>query len=122
MFETQVKLKHAIYVPIVIQQYANINNLFISVNWSLYFGWYLHPSSEAHVTVSTASGISKTVTATPSNHVQERLYKVMQGCTVNKTLKETKFMKCNTTNNRHLSIPHNVYKYILLLRDRKVFF
>jgi len=25
--------------------------------------WYLHPSSGAHVTVSTASGIGKTVTA-----------------------------------------------------------
>ena len=28
------------------------------------FGWYLHPSSEAHITVSTASGICHTVTAT----------------------------------------------------------
>jgi len=28
------------------------------------FGWYLHPSSGAHTTVSTASGICHTVTAT----------------------------------------------------------
>jgi hypothetical protein len=27
------------------------------------FGWYFHPSSEAHTTVSTASGICHTVTA-----------------------------------------------------------
>ena len=36
--------------------------LFISVNRSTCFVWYLHPSSGAHVTVSTASGIGKTVT------------------------------------------------------------
>jgi len=51
-------------MPIIIQQYANIYILFISVNRSTCFGWYLHPSSGAHVTVSTASDISKTVTAT----------------------------------------------------------
>ena len=28
-----------------------------------YFGWYFHPSSGAHSTVSTASGICHTVTA-----------------------------------------------------------
>jgi len=33
-------------------------------NRSTCVGWYLHPSSGAHFTVSTASGISKTVTAT----------------------------------------------------------
>ena len=38
--------------------------VFISANRSTYFGWYLHPSSGAHITVSTASGISETVTAT----------------------------------------------------------
>jgi hypothetical protein len=27
------------------------------------FGWYFHPSSGAHTTVSTASGICQTVTA-----------------------------------------------------------
>jgi hypothetical protein len=50
-------------MPIFIQRYATIYSLFISVNCSTCFGWYLHPSSGAHVTVSTATGISKTVTA-----------------------------------------------------------
>jgi hypothetical protein len=51
-------------VPIIIRRDATIYSLFISVNCSTCFGWYLHPSSGAHVTVSTASGVSKTVTAT----------------------------------------------------------
>ena len=38
--------------------------LFISGNCSTCFGWYHHPSSGAHTTVSTASGICHTVTAT----------------------------------------------------------
>jgi hypothetical protein len=37
--------------------------VFISGNCSTYFGWYFHPSSSAHTTVSTASGICHTVTA-----------------------------------------------------------
>ena len=37
---------------------------FISVNCSTCFWWYLHPSSGAHTTVSTASGICQSVTAT----------------------------------------------------------
>jgi hypothetical protein len=41
-----------------------IQFIYISVNCSTCFGWYLHPSSGAHITVSTASGISVTVTAT----------------------------------------------------------
>jgi len=49
---------------IITQQDATTYSLFISVNRSTCFGWYLHPSSGANVTVSTASGISKTVTAT----------------------------------------------------------
>jgi len=40
------------------QQYS----LFISANCSTYFGWYLHPSSRSHITVSTVSGIIETVT------------------------------------------------------------
>jgi len=52
------------YVAIIIQQDAAICSLFISVNCSTYFGWYLHPSSGAQVTVSTVSGINETVTAT----------------------------------------------------------
>ena len=40
------------------------SGLFISVNCSTCFGWYLHPSSTAHITVSTVSGITETVTTT----------------------------------------------------------
>ena len=47
-----------------VQQDATIYSLFISANCSTCFGWYIHPSSGANVTVSTAPGISKTVTAT----------------------------------------------------------
>ena len=50
------------YMPINVQKDATIYSLFISVNRSTCFGWYLHPSSGAHVTVSTVSVISKTVT------------------------------------------------------------
>ena len=52
------------YIPIYIQQDATLHSLFISGNCSTCFGWYLHPSSGAHTTVSTASGICHTVTAT----------------------------------------------------------
>ena len=51
-------------MPIIVQQDATMYSLFISVNGCTRFGWYLHPSSGAHVTVATASGISETVTAT----------------------------------------------------------
>jgi hypothetical protein len=46
-----------------IQQDATLHGLFISGNCSICFGWYFHPSSGAHTTVSTASGICHTVTA-----------------------------------------------------------
>jgi hypothetical protein len=46
-----------------IQQDATSHNLCISGNCSTCFGWYVHPSSGAHTTVSTASGICHTVTA-----------------------------------------------------------
>jgi len=39
-------------------------SLFVTANRATCFGWYLHPSSGADVTVSTAYGISKTVNAT----------------------------------------------------------
>jgi hypothetical protein len=39
------------------------HSLFISGNCSTCFGWYFYPSSRAHTTVSTASGICHTVTA-----------------------------------------------------------
>jgi len=50
-------------IPIYIQQDATLHILFISGNCSTCFGWYFHPSSGAHTTVSTASGICHTVTA-----------------------------------------------------------
>jgi hypothetical protein len=40
-----------------IQQDAKLHSLFISGNCSTCFGLYFHPSSGAHTTVSTASGI-----------------------------------------------------------------
>jgi len=39
-----------------------LHSLFISGNCSTCFGWYFHPSSGAHTTVSTASGICHIVT------------------------------------------------------------
>jgi hypothetical protein len=48
---------------IYIQQDAPLHSLFISGNCSTYVGWYFHPSSGEHTTVSTASGICHTVTA-----------------------------------------------------------
>jgi hypothetical protein len=50
-------------IPIYIQQDATLHSLFISGNCSACFGWYFHPSSGAHTTVSTAPGICHTVTA-----------------------------------------------------------
>ena len=52
------------YVLIYIQQDATLHSLFISGNCSICFGWYLHPSSGAHATVSAASGTCQTVTTT----------------------------------------------------------
>jgi hypothetical protein len=46
-----------------IQQDAMLHSLSISGNCSTCSGWYFHPSSGAHTTVSTASGIFHTVTA-----------------------------------------------------------
>jgi hypothetical protein len=51
-------------ILIYIQQDATLHILFISGNFSTFFGWYFHPSWGAHTTVSTASGIChNTVTA-----------------------------------------------------------
>jgi hypothetical protein len=47
-----------------IQQDATLHRLFISGNCSTCFGWYFHPSSGAHTSVSTVPGICHTVTAT----------------------------------------------------------
>jgi hypothetical protein len=55
---------HRKYIPIYIQQDTTLHSLFISENFSTCFGWYLHPSSGEQTTVSTASSICHTVTAT----------------------------------------------------------
>ena len=44
------------YILIYIQQDATLHSLFISGNCSICLGWYPHPSSGAHTTVSTAPG------------------------------------------------------------------
>jgi hypothetical protein len=54
---------HRNNIPIYIQQHATLHSLFITGNCSTCFGWYFHPSSGAHTTVSTTSGICHTVTA-----------------------------------------------------------
>jgi hypothetical protein len=51
-------------IPIYIQQDATLHSLFISRNCCTCFGWFLHPSSGAHTTISAASGICHTITAT----------------------------------------------------------
>ena len=52
------------FVSIIIQEDATIYSLFISANCSTCFGWYLHPSSGDHNTVSKVSDIIETVSAT----------------------------------------------------------
>jgi hypothetical protein len=41
-------------IPIYIQQDATLHSLFTTGNCTTCFGWYFHPSSGAHTTVSTA--------------------------------------------------------------------
>ena len=55
---------HLEYISIYIQQDAMLHSLFMFGNCSTCFGWYLHPSSGVRTTVSTASGICHTITAT----------------------------------------------------------
>jgi len=61
-------------MTVIIQQGSTVYCLFISVNFSTCFGWYFHPSSGAHNTVFTESGINGTVTATcrERGHVHDR--------------------------------------------------
>ena len=47
---------HRKSMSIIVQEDVTIYSLFISVNCSTCFGWYLHPSSGVHITVTTASG------------------------------------------------------------------
>jgi hypothetical protein len=49
------------FIPIYVQQDATLHSLFMYGNCSTCFGWYLHPLSGAHTTVSTVSGICHTV-------------------------------------------------------------
>ena len=51
-------------IPTYIQQDATLHSLFSAGNCSTCFECYLPPSSGAYTTVSTASGICHTVTAT----------------------------------------------------------
>jgi hypothetical protein len=60
----QICGKFLSHIPIYIRQDATLHSLFISWNCSTCFRWYLHPSSGAHTSVSTASGICQTDTAT----------------------------------------------------------
>ena len=71
----QLHLQHLVFVTPLLQpaatQYSNIyptrcdvTQFILSGNCSTCFGWYLHPSSGARTTVSTASGICQTVAAT----------------------------------------------------------
>jgi len=66
-FHKQWTTNDALKWPTIVQQDATIYSLSVSVNSSTCFGWYLHPSSRAHVTVSPASGISKTVSVVNVN-------------------------------------------------------
>jgi len=49
--------QHTVYIYIYIY-------IYIYANCSAYFGWYLHPSSRTHITVSTVSGIIEADTVT----------------------------------------------------------
>jgi len=64
------------YMSIIVQQDATIYSLFISLNRSTCFGWYLQPLSGVHVTVSTASPVLNVTGRElqfPSSHVHGRL-------------------------------------------------
>jgi len=56
-------MKVTFYRVMSIQPDSSQFNLFKSFNFSTCFVWYLHPSSAAHNTVSTVSGINETRTA-----------------------------------------------------------
>jgi hypothetical protein len=58
-----VRASKYILIYVYIQQDATLHSLFISANCSTCFGWYFHPLSGTHTTVSTAFGICHTVTA-----------------------------------------------------------
>jgi len=67
---TQKKLHLTFVGPCIVSifQYisnkCNVTQFILSGNCPTCFGWYFHPSSGLHTTVSTASGVCHTVTAT----------------------------------------------------------
>jgi hypothetical protein len=73
LFHVQGPVHHE-YMSVIIQQYAPIHSLFMSVNCCTCFRWYLHSSSGANVTVSTPSGICKTVLQPVVNVTGRELY------------------------------------------------
>jgi hypothetical protein len=54
-------IRETLYVHPVYPTRCNVTQFILSGNCSTCLGWYLQPSSGAHTTVSTASGISHTV-------------------------------------------------------------
>jgi hypothetical protein len=60
----QLYIQHLVFVTPLLLPAANVTQFILSGNCSTCFGWYLHPSSGAQTTVSTASGICHTVIAT----------------------------------------------------------
>jgi hypothetical protein len=60
----QLYLQHLVFVTPLLLPSANVTQFILSGNCSTCFGWYHNPSSRAQTTVSTASGICHTVTAT----------------------------------------------------------
>jgi hypothetical protein len=63
-WQTSTCIIQHIPLYVYIQQDESLHSLFISGKCSTCFGWYFHPSSGAHTTVSTAFGICHAVTAT----------------------------------------------------------
>jgi len=62
---------HRKYIPIYIQQDAELHSLFITGNCSTCFGWIPNPSSGAHTTESTASGTCQKPVLLPAAIVEE---------------------------------------------------
>ena len=67
-------------MSITVQQDATIHSFILSVNCSTCFGWFLHPSSGAQITVPTASGTGQPLLLPVA--VMEELRLVCLYCTV----------------------------------------
>jgi hypothetical protein len=85
-----------------IQQDATLHTLFIYGNCSTCFGWYFHPSSGEHTTVSTASGIFHPVTAIwrYSGKVGTSLSELLVAYATNSSLKPVPIEYPTNTTNR----------------------